>query len=308
MRTRSTSGRSASSSRTSPRAPLDGEPVAVDVDLQRADARASRRRPRGRRPPPAAPSAGGPAPAGRGRAPGRRTRRAGCGRRTAPVGGGRPAVVAARRGCSTAGSARSRRCARSAPGSAAVRTWKRTVSPARSWPSFQRSSAATVSGQTNPPRLGPSGPRITGMSPVRSTAPTRVGRVVDVRRVQAGLAAVGAGPVGLRARRGARRCGPSCSGPSTWRRRTPPAPAGVRNSGSAWGPSSTPTSQSASAPAARLRRHGAPAPARRRRPRRGAARRRAAGPGRAWPPNPPSVNVARLPRCSGTSTPPASST
>ncbi|AGP38266.1 hypothetical protein SCE1572_29575 [Sorangium cellulosum So0157-2] len=45
------------------------------------------------------------------------------------------------------------------------------MSPALSWPSFHRSAAATASGHTNPPRLGPSGPRMTGMSPVRSTAP-----------------------------------------------------------------------------------------------------------------------------------------
>ncbi len=49
---------------------------------------------------------------------------------------------------------------------------KRTVSPGRSWPSFQRSELTTVAGQTKPPRLGPSGPSTIGMSPVKSTAPT----------------------------------------------------------------------------------------------------------------------------------------
>ena len=48
---------------------------------------------------------------------------------------------------------------------------KLTVSPAVSWPSFQRSAPITVAGQTKPPRLGPSGPKITGMSPVKSTVP-----------------------------------------------------------------------------------------------------------------------------------------
>ncbi|SHT53547.1 Uncharacterised protein [Mycobacteroides abscessus subsp. abscessus] len=48
----------------------------------------------------------------------------------------------------------------------------RTVSPARSWPSFQRSADTTVTGQTNPPRLGPSGPNRIGVSPVKSSVPT----------------------------------------------------------------------------------------------------------------------------------------
>ena len=37
---------------------------------------------------------------------------------------------------------------------------------------FQRSAVTTVTGQTNPPRLGPSGPRRMGVSPVKSSAPT----------------------------------------------------------------------------------------------------------------------------------------
>ena len=48
----------------------------------------------------------------------------------------------------------------------------RTVSPGRSWPSFQRSAVTTVTGQTKPPRLGPSGPSRIGVSPVKSRAPT----------------------------------------------------------------------------------------------------------------------------------------
>ena len=46
-----------------------------------------------------------------------------------------------------------------------------------------------------------------------------VGVVVDVRRVQPGLAAVGPRPVGLRADRAGRRCGRSCSAPATSSRR-----------------------------------------------------------------------------------------
>ena len=52
---------------------------------------------------------------------------------------------------------------------------KRTLSPAFSWPTACRSASMTVTGQTNPPRLGPSGPRITGISPVKSTAPMAYG-------------------------------------------------------------------------------------------------------------------------------------
>jgi hypothetical protein len=48
----------------------------------------------------------------------------------------------------------------------------RTVSPGRNCPNFQRSAELTVTGQTNPPRLGPSGPSRIGVSPVKSSAPT----------------------------------------------------------------------------------------------------------------------------------------
>ena len=41
----------------------------------------------------------------------------------------------------------------------------------RSCPIFQSSACTMVTGQTNPPRLGPSGPRTTGMFPVKSTVP-----------------------------------------------------------------------------------------------------------------------------------------
>ncbi|MNF70635.1 hypothetical protein D3C84_525510 [compost metagenome] len=51
----------------------------------------------------------------------------------------------------------------------------RTLSPALSCPSCHRSASITVTGQTKPPRLGPSGPRMTGMSPVKSTAPMAYG-------------------------------------------------------------------------------------------------------------------------------------
>jgi len=48
---------------------------------------------------------------------------------------------------------------------------KRSLSPGRSWPIFHNSAPTIVTGQTKPPRLGPSGPSITGMSPVKSTLP-----------------------------------------------------------------------------------------------------------------------------------------
>ena len=49
---------------------------------------------------------------------------------------------------------------------------KRTVSSALSCPTFHRSASMIVAGQTKPPRLGPSGPRMIGMSPVKSMVPT----------------------------------------------------------------------------------------------------------------------------------------
>jgi hypothetical protein len=36
---------------------------------------------------------------------------------------------------------------------------------------FHNSALTTTAGHTKPPRLGPSGPKITGISPVKSTAP-----------------------------------------------------------------------------------------------------------------------------------------
>ena len=48
----------------------------------------------------------------------------------------------------------------------------RTMSPAFSCPIFQSSASTMVAGHTKPPRLGPSGPRITGISPVKSMVPT----------------------------------------------------------------------------------------------------------------------------------------
>ena len=42
----------------------------------------------------------------------------------------------------------------------------RMVSPGRNCPIFQRSADVMTAGHTKPPRLGPSGPRMTGISPV----------------------------------------------------------------------------------------------------------------------------------------------
>ena len=63
------------------------------------------------------------------------------------------------------------RRASAASASTMVTGTRRTSSPGASWPIFQRSAAATTAGHTKPPRLGPSGPRITGMSPVMSSEP-----------------------------------------------------------------------------------------------------------------------------------------
>ena len=56
----------------------------------------------------------------------------------------------------------------------------------------------TVTGQTNPPRLGPSGPSRIGVSPVKSSAPTQYAVSWMFDGCRPGLAAVGAGPLRLR--------------------------------------------------------------------------------------------------------------
>ena len=65
-------------------------------------------------------------------------------------------------------------------------------------PVSHRSALTTAAGQTKPPKLGPSGPKITGMSPVKSTLPEGVRCIVNVRRMQTGFAAVRPRPDGLR--------------------------------------------------------------------------------------------------------------
>ena len=57
-----------------------------------------------------------------------------------------------------------------------------------------RSSAATWARDTKPPRLGPSGPTTTAMSPASIDRADAVGAVEDIRRMQPGLAAVAARP------------------------------------------------------------------------------------------------------------------
>ncbi|MNJ58049.1 hypothetical protein D3C77_536640 [compost metagenome] len=49
--------------------------------------------------------------------------------------------------------------------------WKRSLSPGLTWPTFHSSALAMVTGQTKPPRLGPSLVRITGKSPVKLIEP-----------------------------------------------------------------------------------------------------------------------------------------
>ncbi|MNE69286.1 hypothetical protein D3C80_1650030 [compost metagenome] len=49
--------------------------------------------------------------------------------------------------------------------------WKRMRSPGFTWPTFHSSALAMVTGQTKPPRLGPSRVRITGKSPVKLIEP-----------------------------------------------------------------------------------------------------------------------------------------
>ena len=123
----------------------------------------------------------------------------------------------------------------------------------------------------------------------------RVGVVVDVRRMQAGFAAVGARPLAAWVRSGARRCGRSCNALPSRSRRSVVDVVGGEEVGRA-----VRAVEHADLPVVRVvraRRVGQrpsrrSACARRRR----AARRPRAARGRAWPPKRPSVNVARLPR------------
>ncbi|MNI54555.1 hypothetical protein D3C73_1094530 [compost metagenome] len=48
---------------------------------------------------------------------------------------------------------------------------KRMRSPGFTWPTFHSSARAMVTGQTKPPRLGPSRVRMTGLSPVKLMLP-----------------------------------------------------------------------------------------------------------------------------------------
>ncbi len=73
-----------------------------------------------------------------------------------------------------------------------------------------------------------------------------IGIVVDVRRVQPGLAAVLARPFAAWGRRAARRCGCSCSGPATRPRRIRRYRPAVKKSGAPCGPYSTRSVQRAS--------------------------------------------------------------
>ena len=113
------------------------------------------------------------------------------------------------RGRAVAGGTR-RAGVRSASASASSTGTKRTVSPGRELAELPAlGPSATVAGQTKPPRLGPSGPSRIGMSPVKSTAPTAYGGVVDVRRVQARPRRRRGAPTWAWGRPGARRCAPS---------------------------------------------------------------------------------------------------
>ena len=90
--------------------------------------------------------------------------------------GDRRRVGAARRGVGGLARAASRsrapaRVARRARLARATRHEAHACRPALSWPIFHSSAATIVAGQTKPPRLGPSGPRMIGMSPVKSIAP-----------------------------------------------------------------------------------------------------------------------------------------
>ena len=115
-------------------------------------------------------------------------------------------------------------------------TSKRTCRPARAGPSFQRSAWITTNGQTKPPREGPSGPEDDRHVAGEVDGADGVGVVMDVRGVQAGLAAVAPRPARAWVRSGARRCGWSCSAPSSGRREHGSMSAAVKKSGAPCGP------------------------------------------------------------------------
>ena len=125
-------------------------------------------------PRPSAPARGGAA--SRSSTYRRRTRRAGSGRRRA--GYVMPRVVGRRPPAGTAPGRRARQ-RRGAPvriepgGRRGRRGTKRTGVAGRAAGRSSRARArTTVAGQTKPPRLGPSGPSMIGMSPVKSIVPT----------------------------------------------------------------------------------------------------------------------------------------
>ena len=96
--------------------------------------------------------------------------------------------------------------------------------------------ATMVAGQTKPPRLGPSGPEDDRHVAGEVDRADGVGVVVDVGRMQPGLAAVACAPTAAWGRSGARRCGWSCNAPpSRWRRRSSMS-SSVKKSGAPCGP------------------------------------------------------------------------
>ena len=281
----------------------------VEVHLQRADAGREVDDAGQRRALAAHSSARARAGAARGRAPSGRTRPAGCRRR---CGGRSPRrVVAARRAGEHAGVGVRRRARDAAPARRAGSPARRAIAPARraasarhgheahacrparSWPSFHRSrrdDGRRADEAAEARAVGAEDDRHVAGEVDRADG---VGVVVDVRRVQAGLAAVGARPLRLRARPAARRCGSSCSAPPSRWRRASSMSSRVKNSGAACGPSSTPISQS-------VAERGRSSAARRRRLAAGAgvaAPRCSTSPARSarppWPPKPPSVKVDR---------------
>ena len=149
----------------------------------------------------------------------------------------------ARTGARQSRDARARESRRGRPPSASVIARSRTWSPARSWPSFQRSAAATVAGQTKPPRLGPSGPRMIGMSPVKSIVPIAyaLSWMFDgwsPASPPSGRAHCGAGPIRRTPVRSEWWCTSHAAACSI------AMSSGVKKSGAPCGPASTPISHS----------------------------------------------------------------
>ena len=284
--------------------PVRVDGVGVEVHLQRSDPRRDVDDPAGRWLPRATVATRGPESAARDRGPSARTRRAGSPRRCV--------AIAPRAGRSSGGheSSTPPRAVAADPDRRAQGGRCRALLAAR-----RASASSAAHGNEAHPVLGPQLaelPAVAGgddrgaheAAEARTVGPEDdrhvagevdradgVGGVVDVRRMQAGVAAVGARP--LRARTDQAHAGarPSCGGRASRLRRRPSMSAGVRNSWSPCGPTSTAISHSSVISGGSTARSSPVPLGASSAPRCSTSPVRSARP--ACPPKPPSVNVER---------------